>query len=130
MLARLLEGGPWPATIAQHALHEIAQVPPRRDCQHVFGDILADVADEQWDAIDDWKLTQALGVGAVERSFEDVSTFLPDDVSDAEGMIVVFGGAADRADRLQGLEMSVSHRCQPPIMTVGQPGGSILPVGA
>ena len=63
----------------------------------------------------------------MQHALDDVLTVLCPDRGEAqgEGVVCVSAGRADRGD---GVEMLTAHG-QPPMSTVGQPGGRILPTG-
>lgn len=128
MLPGLLEGRAGTTAIAHHALDEIAQIPPSVNRQHIFGNILPDIHHDERDAVHDGIFPQAILVGAVEGAFDDVFVFFAHYLGKAQCEGRAARRAADRTNRVQGFEVPAPHS-QPPIITVGQPGGRIFPVG-
>ena len=68
-------------------------------------------------------------VAAVEHSLNNMVVLFLDHLGKVEGRPGLVGHAADRTDWAQRFESGGVSPGQPPIITVGQPGGRILPVG-
>jgi len=98
VLPSLVEGGAGTAAIAQHAFDDFAQVPARVDCEDVVGHVLADVGDDERNAVQNGKLPQALVVGAMENAFDYMAVVLANHLGNAQGRGTT-RRAADGADR-------------------------------
>jgi hypothetical protein len=65
----------------------------------------------------------------MKNAFDDMPVFLASNMGNAQGGFDFVGRPANGANRVQEFEVSSSHLGQPPMMTVGSPGGRILPTG-
>ena len=109
MLAGNVEGRGWSTTIAEHALDDFAQIAASMDPQYVVRDVLADIREDERNAVDDRKLAQTIWIPADDHTLDDVPILFTRDMGNPQRRSGIAGRTTGRADRPERFEMANSH---------------------
>jgi hypothetical protein len=130
MLAVGIEGRSGSAAVAQKTFHGLAEIAPAQNRNNVLRNTIPQIRNNDRHAVDDRIFAQTLPIGTNQHALYQRLMGLLGDRANVEGFVASSGLPATGAEGLKFFKMKQFNRFYPPIITVGQPGGIILPTGA